>query len=368
MSNNAKDYILSKPCFIPPEKLNLNTRHPIQYNNRMNTTITYVNKTKVPIYLITRDGVVSKHDPESNQFGLESQFEIHHQINYIGVNFNIQSTLDVDKNYEGNLVKTIYNAQEANDSIPGIYKGCSSDRYVAYCINIDYLTQRRSIYVTNLDVVISLDDPSVKNVSHPLTLHGVSCRLFHKAFKDTNMDAMSLIGFMIIDNDSFFKSEKFINISGVVTKINSVKDTTRPSGFYVFSWEGDTHKPVKLFELENISNSGFSVFSSYEEAFTGGTPKSIYEEKTAKQKQEDELRLSEAKLAAEKLAFDFKEMELEYKKLLIELEMKNAKLKRELEEGILKRKAFTEEVKWGLGIIAAGLTAVGVILTHTKKK
>jgi hypothetical protein len=384
-------YSFPEATYVKPDNIPLNVRVTPHLVQRLSTTITYTNKTQQTVYVLTRDGVTTSFPPASNIISAEQRFEVYKYTNYNGVNFNIPTLLDGDSKYQQSIDKSIYAEQEAFDNKPGSHRGWSSDRYLQHGIDIATLLERKSLYLPNLDVVITIESPN-SGITHPLTLHGECADVFHRAFKPFNMTCMTSFNILLIDNEDAIGA-RYINISGKVIRVLSVKDTTRPSGLYIFDMKKGVIEPPRIYPLDDLNSSGYLFFASYEEAYSGGSPKAIfekeiaanklemeqyaqdlsnkkreYEEEFLKLKQKIERETLETKMNTERELNDFKIKELRYREKIQQLDQENLTFKRDTERQAQRRRETIEELKWAAGILAATLTAIGIIVKHLKSE
>lgn len=390
---SSTNYSFPEAVYIKPDTIPCNIRIPPQQSSRMEISTTYVNMTRQTVYILSRDGVTTAFPPSNNIVSSSQRFEIYKRINYIGVNFNIPTLLDGDCSYQQSIDKAIFASQAEFDNSPTAHKGYSSDRYLQFGIETSDLLKQKSIYVTNLDIVVTIEHPGT-GITHPLTLHGDTCSLFHSAYKQFDLHWLTSINLMLVDNE-FSVSKRYINISGKVVRITPISDKTRPSGLYIFNMENGAIEPPKIYGLDELDKSGIMFFNTYEEAISGGDPKAIFElaqkkELTAHKleieqreqelkttkyenekafmslKQKIEMESLEFKVEAERKINEFKHNEMDYRAKIQDLEKENLTFKRDSERRAQRRKETIEELKWAAGILAAVLTAAGVIIKHLK--
>lgn len=365
-----KKFSVVEPLVILPEKIDHAIRNMDKYHCNLSVNVTYVNNTGVTVYLYTRDGVVTEFPPCSQNFSVgQERFEIHKEHHFLGINFNISTPLDFDETFKGNAEREIYRKQHEAD-IEGVrqHPGTRSARFVKFSLTQAELQQKQSVHITNLDIVLSLLPPK-EGISHPLTLHGDNYRLFHDIFKDMKLDWLTSFNILFIDNEDTF-GDRYINVSGKALKITKTKSIMHCSGFYVFHLDGTALKPPKYYKSEEdlLKGEDLILYKSYEEAYTGGSPKSIYELEVLnkkiefdKLKHQHEKESFEFKKQIDELTNSFREKEYQYKKELNDLN-------REYETQTLGRKKLSEDVKWGLGIASAILGAVATIIVTMKPK
>ncbi len=363
-------FAVSEPVPVIPEKLDIKIRNMDKYPYNFSSSFTYVNNTDVTVYLYTRDGVVTEFPPCNQNFSVgQERFEIHKELNFLGVRHNISTPLDYDEDYKGNPERDIYRKQHEQD-VDGCrqHPGTRSARFVKFAIMQTELKAKKSIHITNLDIVISSHPPS-EGISHPLTLHGDNYRLFHELFKDMKLDWLMSFNILFVDNEDTL-GDRYINVSGKAIKVSKTKSHMHCSGFYIFHLDGSSIKPPCYYRTEEelLKSENLILYKNFEEAFTGGSPKALYEVEVLKKKIEfDTLKHSheresfEFRKKIDELTNEFREKEFQYKKELNDIT-------REYETQTLGRKKMSEEIKWGLGIAAGIITAISTIVVAMKSK
>lgn len=361
--------IVPKPYFVSPEKLGPETRAIDKTRYNLNIDYTYVNNTGLKLYLYTRDGVVTEFPPAGARYCVSREaFEIHKEIGYLGVNFNITTPVDHEPSYKGNYERDIYKRQlEFDINGDPQYANTKSSRFTLFKVSQADLMRVKSMHITNLDIVISTQGPET-GMSHPLTMHGECYRLLNDMVKETNLTEFFSFNILFVDNDDSY-GERFINISGKTIKLHRAKSSSHVSGFYVFELEGKGLLPPKYYKDEEaLKEDGIVIFRSRDESKTGGGPKSIYDGEVLERKREieelkhkNEIEALEFKKKLDIMNNQFKEKEFFYKEEETRWKREYEDLNRKYKEAAETRARFYDSLKMAgtiIGGIASAVTAV----------
>lgn len=361
--------LVPKPYFIAPEKLDPKTRGVDKSRYNLTSELTFVNNTGLKVYLYTRDGIVTEFPPGDSRYMVGSEaFEIHKEIGYLGVRFNVTTPMDHEETYQGNLEKEVYKKQlEFDVNSEPQFLNTKSTRFSLFKISQAKLMACKSMHITNLDIVVSTLGPET-GMSHPLTFHGDCYRLLNDMVKETNLTELFSFNILFVDNSDDF-GDRFINISGKTIKLHRTKSSSHTSGFYVFDLDGKGLTPPRFYETEEDLKvkEGILVFRSKDESDTGGNPKSIYEGEVLERKKEidylkhkNELESLDYKKKLDIMNNEFKEKEFHYKEAEAKHKREYEELSRKYREAADARAKLYDSLKMAgtiIGGIASAVTA-----------
>lgn len=379
MSKSDVNFRLPTASYCKPVQNEPRTRSTTMIERGLSTKYSYRNYTNRTVWMITRDGVVTEFPPHDTIRQSGRYFEICKETEYRNVNFNISTNLDEDSTYQMSAERKIYADQEFFDSKQVTqYLSRYNMRYVSYQIESEDFDAKKYTYVTNLDLVLTIENPK-SGIAHPLTLHGDHFNLFFDAYKDVGYKWFTSICILLIDNDDLI-NDRYINFSGSVVKVRKRKDATRPSGLYIFSQHDDIMGSPKFYHLNDLESSGINFYNNKDDALTGGNAKAIYESEILKQKheierlrQQNEKDSLNYKAELEEQIFKNKQYEAELRKRDMEFKEKQQEAekefnaeKREYEKATYNRKErkdFYEDVKW---IVTITVSLAVAYLTYKK--
>lgn len=314
--------------------------------SEMGTSLDVYNNLPHEVYIGLRDGTKFELQPRNNVsipqgLYITRRVNFHHQhvtvVMVDGTIFGSENS-KIHKSYmtamRGGLVCDDYT----------INKGTTCQAYQQYYASSSDLRAKRTYYISNLDLLISLDKPN--KWIHPYSLEGEFRRrsLESRPPRSTGEDVFYLNIELIAERASE-AGERYVNLSGVVFRVPVLYRLDREAGVYI-THVGHTTRddPPKQEDVihcrwSEIDKLPFKLFNSYHEAQAHGDIESQRKQEIAR------LEHRNKQLAAE----------LEEAKLIA------GKEKLQAESQLLGRKEFVEYLKWMPAVIGGLLTLVGMI-------
>lgn len=219
--------------------------------------------------------------------------------------------------------------------------GSMQATHLDYFITLHELEQNgSSMYLENLDVVISLMPPAMAPC-HPFSLQGAREGLMSPRSTGGGLEYR----IEIYDQDGLH-GDRFINISGEVFCIRVNRSGTRRNGVYVYGHapqstvSGPTQERTHFYDFEE-ADQRLHLYQSYNEALTLGNPSDVYKREI--EAAQHELKVNEARAREEARLRD---IEFESLKRAFEREREHFKADQARQERRLKeREAQLEDLE-----------------------
>lgn len=239
----------------------------------------------------------------------------------------------------------------------------SSDIVVEqYCVDSEELRRMSSLYLSNLDIVVSVEALSAWH--HPRSPDGV----FRQKITEThgvNRDDMFGLSIELICAHSSGESERFVNLANNIFRVPVKYQYDRKPGLYI-TYNGKTtkeHPPsppqVEYFEWKDEDKFPVKLFNTWYDALNLGDIETERKKEIAQLKHEIErLQMENKQFQAES------EKESSYRKeVFSELEQMRKERQHEMEMKSMDRKDSSDFMKW-LPII---INSVVALITITVK-
>ena len=203
----------------------------------------------------------------------------------------------------------------------------------------------KTVYLSSRNLLISLE--TILDVpEHPETTNSLlGTREIQSLVKNNSFICY------IVDNGDFL-GDRYINIAGVVKRINKTKNPSLVNGLYMITTDdrGESHSEI-VCKIEDIDKSDY-VYKSVEEANIGANRKDQYRDTVDLAKRELEAlkvdkntEILELKAHFEK---ELRNQSLEHEKRMSELKLEQERKKASREEHALRLKSEYEEDKYYL--------------------
>lgn len=357
--------------------------------------IDYFNNLPFPVYIGTRDGVKYRLEPQRDP-NKPQELYITRRVT---VQRNNTTIMLPDASVNLKQEATCRAFQDGLVKSESEYPGFGVVRYTIttqYSINAAEVKEYKTLYLDNIDVLVSIDTPTVWH--HPHSSAGRQREhMATRSIGDVNDQKQWGMNLEIVAPPGY-TPDKYINLNGMVYRVPVYSSLSKTPGVY-FSYNGlttDTLSPstpvVLHYSFERLDEMPIKIFNTYHEAMFEGNleesrkrelaelvhanaqMKNDYErlkmERDQAQADREELR-SQQKIVqdtiADMLAKRDKASEEVHKEIQRELELERLRYKHELEMKQMDRKDVSEWVRWTPTIIG-GILALAAFFMKTAQK
>lgn len=214
---------------------------------------------------------------------------------------------------------------------------------IVFGIKQELLLQNKATYIHDLDVLVTLEDPSINRLMHPATKVGELLAQADTYRQSSNLQASGIVMQLNDPNDKIPHPKLYIKIgTDIIVTITKTADVNKPEGFYVYSTNmgrGESNV-AQYFSIDKfeLSEWGINSYPSYAEAVN-----SKGFDDTAKRLAEY-TKIQQIRYENDKLIQANKELSVRAKDLESRVPLEVSKIKLEYEQLLYKERARTEEL------------------------